>query len=137
MMLFTYQKKRLGTTYLFFMNDELVSYLTLTMCSIKAELMPSEDKVHDVVVKEYPVIRIARLAVDEQYERRGFGTDLLLFAFGKACDFSQEIGCRFLIVDAKPEAVSFYEQNGFKLFKKQDTRRYPTLYFDCLHLLSV
>jgi len=87
----------------------------------------------DVPYKEYPAIKIARLAVDKKYERRGVGRFLLLVAVGKALKISDEVGCRFITVDSKQGSIGFYEKRGgFELVKKHKNRTYPTIYLDIL-----
>ncbi|RZN16037.1 MAG: GNAT family N-acetyltransferase [Methanosarcinales archaeon] len=78
-------------------------------------------------------MKIARLAVDKKYERRGVGRFLLLASVGKALKISDEVGCRFITVDSKQNSIKFYEKSGdFKLIKGYEKRNYPTMYFDVL-----
>ena len=71
----------------------MVGYITLTTDIIKKEEVQGEEGI-DVPYKEYPAIKIARLAVDKKYEQRGVGGFLLLVAAGKALKISDEVGCR-------------------------------------------
>lgn len=61
-----------------------------------------------------PVIRLGRLAVDETARSQGLGKALLRFVFQLALRMGEEVGCVGVVVDAKPNAVGFYEQFGFK-----------------------
>jgi GNAT superfamily N-acetyltransferase len=64
--------------------------------------------------KDFPAIKVARLAVDSAMQGQGIGPQLLDFVIGFAADNVMPFtGCRFLIVDSKPESVSFYERKGF------------------------
>ena len=56
---------------------------------------------------------VKRLAVDEKAQGRGIGSALLRFAFILARRMAADVGCVGLVVDAKPEAVAFYEKLGF------------------------
>jgi GNAT superfamily N-acetyltransferase len=60
-----------------------------------------------------PVLRLARLAVDEQHQGRGVGRLLLRAVLVLARQTADEIGCVGVVVDAKPDAVAFYERLGF------------------------
>lgn len=60
-----------------------------------------------------PVLRVARLAVDERQRGRRLGSALLRYAIELAEKMRDELGCVGLLVDAKPDAISFYEQYGF------------------------
>lgn len=63
-----------------------------------------------------PAIKIARLAVDSKFRRCGIGDSLVAFAFAISTDIvAAHVGCRFLITDAKQDAIPFYEKQGFTL----------------------
>jgi len=80
--------------------------------------------------QKFPCIRIARLAVDIRFERQGVGRFLLSVAIGKAISISNEIGCRYITVDSKPESLGFYEKHNFKIVKKYMHSKYPKMYLD-------
>lgn len=61
-----------------------------------------------------PVLRLARLAVDERFKGRGAGALLLSAVFELAAQVSAEAGCVGVVVDAKPEAIAFYQKLGFE-----------------------
>ncbi|MFV9631772.1 MAG: GNAT family N-acetyltransferase [Methanosarcinales archaeon] len=75
--------------------------------------MDEADSIDGYRYRKYPSIKIARLAVDETYERQGFGRFLVLAAIGLALSVSGIIGCRYFGVDSKGESMSFYERSGF------------------------
>ena len=60
-------------------------------------------------------LEIAELAVDERYERKGVGTELVNIALG-AADFLRQhwLGIKYIAVCADPSAVGFYEKEGFR-----------------------
>jgi GNAT superfamily N-acetyltransferase len=60
-----------------------------------------------------PVLRLARLAVDESMTGKGIGSLLLRSVLVLARQMSGEMGCVGVLVDAKPEAVPFYKELGF------------------------
>jgi predicted N-acetyltransferase YhbS len=61
-----------------------------------------------------PILRLARLAVDEATRGQGVGRRLLRHVFLLALRMASEYGCAGVVVDAKPGAVEFYEQFGFR-----------------------
>ena len=84
----------------------------------------------------YPAIKIARLLVDADYRRLGFGQELVDLAI----DIAEEaiggvIGCRFVVVDAKPEAVDFWRHFGFSELATAGSRRrtHTVLFYDLIH----
>lgn len=61
-----------------------------------------------------PAIKIARLAVDTRYRKRGIGEALLeLVSAITLKTIAPAVGCRFLITDAKQGSVPFYLRFGF------------------------
>lgn len=65
-----------------------------------------------------PGIRIGRLAIDKNYQGKGFGAKLLKHALQKCFKMSEEFGGRVIVVDAKNDiAAAFYERYGFKSIK--------------------
>ena len=128
---FENQEELISKTYLCCHSNQLVGYITLTTDIIKKEEVQEEERI-DVPYKEYPAIKIARLATDKKYEKRGVGTFLLLAAIGIAADVSEKVGCRFITVDSKRHSIGFYEKHGFKLVRKYEKQDYPTMYLDIL-----
>lgn len=61
-----------------------------------------------------PILRLARLAVDESAQGRGVGLSLLRAVFVLARQMAGDVGCVGVVVDAKAEAISFYERFGFE-----------------------
>lgn len=61
-----------------------------------------------------PVLRLARLGIDRAYQARGIGEALLRYVFALARRMSVEFGCVGVVVDAKPEAVTYYRRFGFR-----------------------
>jgi len=60
-----------------------------------------------------PVLRLARLAVASDQRGQGVGRVLLRGVFTLAWRKADDLGCVGVVVDAKPEAVGFYERLGF------------------------
>lgn len=64
--------------------------------------------------RDYPGIKLARLAVDHRYQKQGLGSKLVDFLLGMAIKKVQpSAGCRLMFVDSKPNSVSFHERLGF------------------------
>ncbi len=60
-----------------------------------------------------PVLRLARLAVDERARGQGVGSMLLRAVLALAQQMAGEVGCAGVLVDAKPDATAFYAKLGF------------------------
>ena len=126
------QEELISKTYLCCHSNQLVGYVTFTTDIVRKKDVREEEQI-EIPYKEYPAIKIARLAVDKRYERKGVGRFLLLAAVGKALKISNEVGCRFITVDSKQDSIEFYKKSGsFKLIKGYEKKKYPTMYFDVL-----
>jgi GNAT superfamily N-acetyltransferase len=110
------QQILLNKTHICFCRDRAAGYIALVADSVRVDRL-DDDECPDIgKYPIYPCLLIARLAVDKRLHGRGLGTYLLLFAIGAALD--GPIGCRYLVVDPKEDAVKFYEDFGFRSLKK-------------------
>lgn len=81
----------------------------------------------------FPAIKIARLAVDKALQRKGQGRVIVQWCSSLVRRFIvPHVGCRFLVVDAKQESVSFYERMGFELLNTESNLadKNPLMFFD-------
>jgi GNAT superfamily N-acetyltransferase len=60
-----------------------------------------------------PILRLARLAVDERFQGHGIGRLLLRSMLQLALEMRDRVGCAGVVVDAKPASVDFYTALGF------------------------
>ena len=119
----------LGTTYLFLSNEKLIAFATLQMAEIKRDSLSRTDRLR-IGKDRYPAIQIGQLAVHVDYEDNDVGTYVLDWSIGKAMKISEEIGCRFIVLNAERDALGFYEKYGFRMLPKQDRRLYPFMFLD-------
>jgi GNAT superfamily N-acetyltransferase len=108
-------RHHIGTTYVAIDPvGGIAGFATVAASEIVPEAMtPSRRK----RMPRYPLpaLRLARLAVDERSRGKGIGAALLRAVFVLAERMADDFGCVGVLVDAKPEAVAFYEQLGFLL----------------------
>jgi GNAT superfamily N-acetyltransferase len=80
-----------------------------------------------------PVIVLARLAVDQEHQKRGLGRSLLQDTLLRCDQVSESIGIRAVVAHALPEAAAFYDYFGFeesptdplhRILLLKDLRRY-------------
>jgi len=124
-----FQEEMLGTTYLFSHNGEVVAFVTLQMAEIKRDSLSRRDRLQ-IGRDRYPAVQIGQLAVHVDYEGNDIGTYILDWSIGKAMKISEQIGCRFIVLNAEREAIGFYEKYGFRMLPKQDTRIFPFMFLD-------
>jgi GNAT superfamily N-acetyltransferase len=91
------------------------AYVTTLCTQVSVEQFNEPALVDGFRYKDYPAIRLARLAVDKEVQRSGAGGQLIDFVIGIAVEHVMpHTGCRFLIVDSKPPSVSYYTKKGFQ-----------------------
>jgi GNAT superfamily N-acetyltransferase len=106
-------RHHIGTTYVAIDSRGVVAgFITVAASEIVPEAMvPSKRK--RLPKYPLPVLRLARLAIDERTKGKGVGTLLLRAALVLAQRMADDFGCVGLVVDARSDAVSFYERLGF------------------------
>ena len=68
-----------------------------------------------------PSILLARLAVDLSCRKQGIGAELMMDAFARTVDISQQLGVHGIHVHAlDSDAVAFYTKYGFEALPDQD-----------------
>ena len=122
------QDNMISRTGLCFWENELVGFVALVADTIEAKTVI--DGLEHYEYKKYPGVKIARLAVDSRFERRGIGTYLLAAAIGKTLSVCESIGCRYILVDSKKSSIDFYQKNGFKLVEKYKSRDFVPMYLN-------
>jgi GNAT superfamily N-acetyltransferase len=65
------------------------------------------------LVRFLPVLRLARLGVDLRAQGVGIGSALLRHVLNLALEQRERLGCMGVVTDAKPEALTFYQNLGF------------------------
>ena len=89
----------------------ILAYASILCTQIRAAFVEGEP---DFPYTDYPALKLARLAVDQRYQKQGMGDVLVNFILSLARDqIMPHAGCRFLVLDAKPGSVKFYERKGF------------------------
>lgn len=108
-------KHLVGTTYVASGQDRpfiVLGYYTLAATSIPFYSAGEFPDLRNLPYKEIPAVLLARLAVSRQVQGHGIGHQLLGDAIKRTLQLTQIIGCRCLIVDAYPNAVSWYSKFG-------------------------
>lgn len=84
-----------------------------------------------------PAVKLARMAIDTELQRNGWGRRLCEWAIALVKEHvSRHIGCRLLVTDAKKSAVGFYEKLGFTLLDTEANRSspYPLMFINLTKL---
>ena len=106
-------RHHIGTTYVATQGDWITGFTTVSSGEIVAEELAKALRVR-LPAYPLPILRIARLAVDERFQGHGIGRLLLRAMLELALEMRDRIGCTGVVVDAKLDAVDFYSRLGFK-----------------------
>lgn len=83
--------------------------------------------------KEYPAVKIGRLAVSRSYSGNNIGKAILLQIKHMFATMRRS-ACRFITVDAYSGAVPFYEKCGFMFLSEKDKNsKTRAMYFDLIN----
>jgi GNAT superfamily N-acetyltransferase len=124
-----FEKQSLARTYAAFQvqPQKVLGYITL----VCGEVVTNDGdqcliEGVDYRYKQYPAVKIARLAVTKAVQKSGLGRQLVDLALGIAKgEVCPSVGCRFVMVDSKKDAVKFYERCGFTLLDTPANRNRP------------
>lgn len=96
-------------------NSIIIGYIAISCGVVKF----SKEMAIKKKLQLIPGLLVGRLAVDKKFQRKSFGLDLIKKAVKVAKKISIDVGCRFLIVDAKTnlKSLSFYLKYKFKFTK--------------------
>lgn len=134
-----YADKKLALSYLLKRYDNVLAYFSIA--NDKVSLFDFDSKTsfnrfrkvrfkNTKRLRGYPSVKICRLAVHSNYRNKRIGSFLLNWIKAYFIRHSRS-ACRFLLVDAYPDAVPFYEKNGFvHLSEYPDHKRTSLMYFD-------
>jgi GNAT superfamily N-acetyltransferase len=130
-----YQKERLAVTHLLITTVDNITHIAGYFCLLTDKLIfdPSENerrkvwrifnkknKMHfNKHRKTYPAIKIGRLAVANTFASKGLGSQLIDHIIAMALALNN-IGCRFITVDAYKNAFDFYLKNDFDFLSDED-----------------
>jgi len=120
-----FQQSSIAQTYVAVMGDKnIIGFVSLTCSEIDIqngyELTDCSHANHYAFL---PAVKIARLAVDSRYRSFGVGTTLIDYAIALIRDrIAENVGCRFVVTEAKSEAVRFYEKQGFVLLDSESNQ---------------
>lgn len=116
------QQRRFSTCYLAIANDDtnaIAGFYTISSSSIKLDQLSSTTRKKLPRYDDVPVVRIGRLAVDQEFRGRGLGSALIHDAIKRVVQSG--IGVYAVVVDAKDDnAIAFYKHMEFEVLEDKD-----------------
>jgi GNAT superfamily N-acetyltransferase len=90
----------------------ILGFFTLSACEGVFADLPSP--LAKRLPRTLPAVLLGRLAVDREFQGRGYGAALLMEAVRRVAGLSNHVGIAGLFVDAKDDsAIQFYQHFGF------------------------
>jgi GNAT superfamily N-acetyltransferase len=105
-------RHHVGVTYVAVDDQHILGFATVAAAHVEIEELPAVAR-RKLPHYPLPVLRLARLAIDQSAQGQGLGLQLLRFVLRLAVQMADDYGCVGVIVDAKPDAVAFYTRYGF------------------------
>ena len=125
-------RHHIGATYVAVDDGRTFGFATVAPGQIEIDDLPAAAR-KKLPRYPLPVLRLARLGVDLSAQGQGLGAQLLRFVLHLAFKMADAYGCTGVVVDAKPDAVSFYANYGFIAVEavegQSDARPAPTPMF--------
>ena len=131
------------TTFILEAPNEIIAYYSLANDLLRVEYIEPLRKVFDDIYldgeyeewlfeqRQFPAVKIGRLAVNTKYQRQGIGSfiiDSLIYSF----THNNKTGCQFITVDATINASEFYEKNEFVFLTDKDEYKESRSMYRCL-----
>lgn len=132
-------RHHLGVTYVAVEDRTILGFATAAAAHVEIDDLPVAIR-RKLPRYPLPVLRLARLAVDQSAQGQGLGLQLLRFVLRLALQMADDYGCVGVIVDAKRDAEAFYAKYGFvaveALEGQSDARPMPTPMFLSIRAIS-
>jgi GNAT superfamily N-acetyltransferase len=85
-----------------------IGYFSLACASIDVHILKVQETEGCPKFDRYPALLIGKFAVADKFQDQGFGTFLMDHVYARAIKISENVGCRYLIVESKPTSTYFY-----------------------------
>ncbi|MFA5214085.1 MAG: GNAT family N-acetyltransferase [Methanoregula sp.] len=110
----TRQHEKISTTYLVHSGNDLIGFFSLSMGCITSDSVKKMSLEIENPPYKYPALLLARMATNDGLRGQGIGREMLKHVFAIAFRLTEQVGCRFVKVDAKrdPKTIRFYENYG-------------------------
>lgn len=122
-----HQKDMIGTTLIacdLDSNKKIIGYMTLLTDGITVEEKQKKNFFESIFMRNkystYPALKIGRLAIDKNYQKKGIGRYLFQLAIATGIKINEQAGTRFIIVDSKKMSTGFYKKLEFKELNEKD-----------------
>ena len=124
-----HQNANVAMTTLVKYDNEIVAFYSLATDCISLD--PKEKaRIRDeygIPYTEFPALKICRLGVKKESQLKRIGQMIVMNIAGIASNLQDEIGLRFLSVDAYPASKEFYARQGFYVNAHENEQKPPNI----------
>jgi GNAT superfamily N-acetyltransferase len=121
-------------------DRKVIGYISIMCAEVALEkAYEIADKVGADRYEYQPAVRISRLAMSSGFAGRQIGRQLVEMAIGVVLvAIVPNAGCRFMILDAKPQSIAFYKKMGFRLLDTAENlgKATPLMFMDLRNLID-
>lgn len=104
------QMKLLSTTYVMDVDGMMAGFVTVCMDALP---LSRSERGPDIRYKYVSALKLAQLGVDRRFQGTGLGREAVRLTMGLAERVGEQVGCRYLTLDAQPDLESWYKSLGF------------------------
>ncbi len=119
---YDFHLKKLKSVYKILLDDKTIGYYIISIKTINT----TYNRYNFEDDEEYPIIYLDILCIDDRYQGKGIGTAILKTIIAIARKISDQVGCRFIILDALKEKKQWYLARGFDLLENGENDK-PTI----------
>jgi len=133
---FAYQEAQIANVYLVIYNDSVIGFFSLQNDAVKLGLEEKDKAEIKKPHTEFPSVKLGRLGIDKDYQRKGLGKLIIRIAVGLVRQAKRYSACRFLTVDSYFKAVDFYIGYGFEINRHSEyasKKHFVSMRFDLLN----
>lgn len=105
------QQHQLSVTYIAHVGAMLAGYVTLANSELQLSV---KERPAEIRFARVAALKLLQMGVHKPFAGQGLGSLLVDFAIVRACAVQESAGCRYVILDATPDRVSFYQGLGFE-----------------------
>lgn len=93
-------------------NNQVIGFFSIATDSFKVK--PTIKNEQGKPYYQVPATKIARIAVDKNYQNKGLGSFMIRYAIGFIIEqIAKNAGCRYITLDSYPQRVEWYKKNFF------------------------
>ena len=110
-----HKEKRISSTFVVVAeatSTEVLGFYAISLAELINADLPEPYRKR--LPEKIPVFRLGRLATARNHQGKRIGEFMLFDAIHRVMRVAQDVGGVGLVVDAKPSAVTFYQQYGFE-----------------------